>query len=1072
MVMSSEQQELIDLLRNELAEIIGANYAPLGGADIHARHGLLEELEAQAENMGNAARLVGLLGLADCCDQLARNFVDLAGDPSPLSGERLALVRDWAVPLLGYLQYFGRGTAEEAAVHRLLHFLGDSAWPVPMADSEVEQAQQNFEQSSVAIEGDGYDYPEYITPEMASLAIPEDVPAELHQGLLMELPGQVDAFDRAVEQYRITEDIVQLRIAQRVAHTVKGAANVVGVPGMANLMHYIEDLLEYPDRLKAESKVHVVLQQSADCMFEACDFLLGHGPPPNSLQETIEDVVAAVVQTKVSLPNDGTEEIDLESQAQMDGPSAAILPFNPPGDMSRAQTDRVVHSLEDEVFEEVFTHHNQGVDDGHETMPWTGQGEQTSGQAYSRPEESIPLLDDIYHRPIRNPSEPSALPSLSALYESPLVAAQVVPGPGVPETDGPVFAKEPDFAVTPTKVDAIQSTEAVVRLGVSEAQAEELLRLSGEAQIGNAQLLTRIGAVASGVQAAERYQAQMRQMASQLDQLVELQAGLQSATGMLSHDEIDPLELERYNELNSFASQLHELTTDAFEAIAHVSGDLKDLKNAVLNQRQLGFESQELLMRVRMLPVSLYTARFTRCVRQASRLIGKPAQLQVKGEGVLVDTRVLNALVDPIMHLLRNAVDHGLESTEAERTAAGKSSVGNITLTFQREGESVVISCRDDGQGLDYHAIERSAREHGLTDEPELDVAQLHALILSSGFSTRKTVTQTSGRGVGLDVVNAQVKQLKAVLSIDSDTGQGSCFTINAPMSILSAHTLVVQVGQHSFSVVSRSLEQVVYLEREKLVEQEKKQYYRLADDEDLLPLFALDEIAELAVDGTAKDYRALIVTRNQQGTRCGVLVESVTASEEQIIKPLSRYAYKVPGVIGATVLGDGRVSPVIDLHELPGLSMTDGAFVEWQQRFAKRLTDLQSIDQLERPMALVVDDSLSARRSLAQFVGDMGMEVYTAKDGFEAIQIVEQRTPNLILADLEMPRMNGIELTHYLRVNEATRHIPVIMITSRATEKHKNMARKVGINAYLNKPWTDDELLTSIQTQLEIVSS
>lgn len=1070
MVMSSEQQELIDLLRNELAEIIGANYAPLGGADTHARHGLLEELEAQAENIGNAARLVGLLGLADCCDQLAKNFVALAGEPSALSGERLALVQGWAVPLLGYLQYFGQGTAEAAAIDRLIQFLAGSAWPMPMGCSEVEQAQQNFEQSSVAIEDNRLDYPEYITPEMASLAIPEDVPAELHQGLLMELPGQVEAFDRAVEQYRITEDLVQLRIAQRVAHTVKGAANVVGVHGMANLMHYIEDLLEYPDRLKAESKVHVVLQQSADCMFEVCDFLLGHGPPPNNLQEIIQAVVAVVVQIKASPHSGSVEEVALDSSTRMDAPSAAILPFSPPGDMSRAQADRLVHSLEDEVFEQAFTHHNQGVDDGHETMPWTAQDKQTSEQAYSRPEESIPLLDDIYHRPIRNPSEPSALPSLSALYESPLVAVQVVPG--VSKTEGAAFDEEPEPAVTPTKVDVIQSAEAVVRLGVSEAQAEELLRLSGEAQIGNAQLLTRIGAVASGVQAAERYQAQMRQMASQLDQLVELQAGLQSATGMLSHDEIDPLELERYNELNSFASQLHELTTDAFEAIAHVSGDLKDLKNAVLNQRQLGFESQQLLMRVRMLPVSLYTARFTRCVRQASRLIGKPAQLQIKGEGVLVDTRVLNALVDPIMHLLRNAVDHGLESTEAERTAAGKSSVGNITLTFQREGESVVISCRDDGQGLDYPAIERSAREHGLTDEPELDAAQLHALILSSGFSTRKTVTQTSGRGVGLDVVNAQVKQLKAVLSIDSDAGQGSCFTINAPMSILSAHTLVVQVGQHSFSVVSRSLEQVVYLERERLVEQEQKQYYRLIEDEDLLPLFALDEIAEIPVDGKAKNYRALIVTRSQQGTRCGVLVESVTASEEQIIKPLSRYAYKVPGVIGATVLGDGRVSPVIDLHELPGLSMTDGAFVEWQQRFAKRLTDLQSIDQLERPMALVVDDSLSARRSLAQFVGDMGMEVYTAKDGFEAIQIIEQRTPNLILADLEMPRMNGIELTHHLRANKATRHIPVIMITSRATEKHKGMAKKVGVNAYLNKPWTDDELLSSIQGQLEMASS
>lgn len=174
-----------------------------------------------------------------------------------------------------------------------------------------------------------------------------------------------------------------------------------------------------------------------------------------------------------------------------------------------------------------------------------------------------------------------------------------------------------------------------------------------------------------------------------------------------------------------------------------------------------------------------------------------------------------------------------------------------------------------------------------------------------------------------------------------------------------------------------------------------------------------------------------------------------------------------MPGVVGATILGDGRVSPVIDLYELPGLSLSESSEDAWRKRFEQQLRHLENDIIKERLIALVVDDSLSARRSLAQFVGDMGMEVYTAKDGFEAIQIIQQRIPSVILVDLEMPRMNGLELTSHLRANDDTKDIPIIMITSRATEKHRSMAARVGVNTYLNKPWTDEELLTSIQSQI-----
>lgn len=1057
--MSSEQQELLDLLRNEVAELVGTDFSPLDHSDYAARTDLLEDFEIQTENLSNAARLVGLVGLANACNQLAKNFQVLAADPSDLPPERQSLVRSWPVMLLAYLQYFGQGETEQKSISELVDFLSDEAWPFCLSSTEAEQLREVFGASGVVLEENTQAYPEQVDAEMTSLAIADDVRHELIQGLLTELPGQVDAFERAVEQYLITEDQMQLRIAQRIAHTVKGAANVVGVAGMANLMHYVEDLLEKGVVAHHDVNLSYLLQDAADCLSAMSEYLVGIAPPPDNTVQVLQDVLAALRELKNSPPQveDWPKE-QIAFSASRDYVADAQNGLRPV--IAKAEpVSETASGAEIISFQTALEEAHPVVAEPYEP-PAAAVSSLSATELTEQSEADIPLLDDIYHRPNqkhqldRDSKDARSTSSASiTAHQGPPPSSPLTPVSVIPETLPAQVGSE----------DEIQQN-----LTVSEMQAQELLRLSGESQIGTAQLLTRIGAVSAGVQAAEAYHHQLRAMAAELERLIELQTALTSASGNIGDEDIDPLELERYNELNSFASQLHEITTDAFEAIAHVSGDLKELKTAVLSQRQLGFETQQLLMRIRMIPVSLLTPRFTRCVRQAARLTRKPARLEIKGEHTLIDTRVLNALVDPIMHLVRNAVDHGLEGSEAERLAVGKPGTGTVTLEFSRMGETVQVKCIDDGRGLDYAAIAHTAYRRGIWTEIEKpSPAQLHEVILAPGFSTRDQVTQTSGRGVGLDIVNDQVRQLKGNLSISSQAGRGTCFTVSAPMSILSAHTLVVQSGRMSISIVSRALEQVIYLEPGSLISDGHKMRYRLPGEEHPIPVFALSDIAVVASEHHTGQYGAIIVTRNRAGQLCGVLVEHIRASEEQIIKPLSRYTVKVPGVVGATVLGDGSVSPVLDLHELPALNMSDRKLLQWQERFQRRLTDLRQAEPLERPVALVVDDSLSARRSLAQFVGDMGMEVYTAKDGFEAIQIINQRKPSIILADLEMPRMNGLELTSHLRANQSTRDIPIIMITSRSTEKHRGLAERVGVSAYLNKPWTDEELLSSIQKQI-----
>lgn len=1016
MTISAEQQELVDLLRNELAEVISGDYSPLISEDALARIQCLEEVEVQAENIGNAARLVGLAGVAASCEWLMANFQALVASAEPLAAEQQQLVQSWGVMLLGYLQYVGDDCNEQKAAEALIQYLADPIWPAALGGADAVALAEQFQISEIVLDEMAPQYPQEITESMTSLEVGKDINPELLRGLLIELPNQVSAFDRAVEQYLNMGDDVQLRIAQRIAHTLKGAANVVGIQGIANLTHYLEDLLELSAKQpQKEPRLGFLLQDAADCLSAISEFMVGVGPKPTDLQH----VIAAVVQALRGETEEGGAPTTPER--------SNVVPFTGEPVL---QGDIIEGFVPPTAFEEA----EEAIFDELLTTSASSPGDATAV------EESIPLLEDIYHRPPSSTQPPQVEPRAAVI---PLV-----------KTGAVAPAQEPQEAFDTT-------------LNITEAQAQELLRLSGESQIGNTQILSRLDVVDSGVRAAESYHAHLRSLAQELERLLELQTAMAAATSSVHEEEMDPLELERYNELNSFASQLYEVTTDAHEAFVDLEGEVKSLKNLVLDQRQLGFESQELLLSIRMLPVSVFTSRFQRCVRQAARFTNRSAVLEVKGEEVMADSRVLSTLVDPIMHLLRNAVDHGLEATEQERVAAGKPPAGRIILEFSRVGDTVVVQCRDDGRGVDYEAIAAAAVDRGLVPPGvKLSTADLNALILTPGFSTRREVTQTSGRGVGLDVVNEQVRLLKGNLSISSEQGRGTTFTLVAPMSILSAHTLVVQMGEHRMSVISRALEQVMYLERDRLEKRGSRLFYQLQGEDEPLPVFRLDDLIFMSTR-RAESHTALMVLRNREGRRCGVLAETIRASEEQIIKPLSRTTHKVAGVVGATILGDGRVSPVIDLYELPGLAFVDSADESWRKRFAQRLRHLDDDLIKERPVALVVDDSLSARRSLAQFVGDMGMEVYTAKDGFEAIQIIQQRIPTVILVDLEMPRMNGLELTSHLRSNDETKDVPIIMITSRATEKHKSMAARVGVNTYLNKPWTDDELLTSIQSQI-----
>jgi chemotaxis protein histidine kinase CheA/ActR/RegA family two-component response regulator len=932
---TAEQQELIGLLLSELSDLASYDLSPLHSGDDEAKNALLDELFSHLDNLGHAARLVGLEGMERVCEHLKNNFI--LWQSLSWSDENSILMAGWCPLLTYYLNAFGSEN-EAAAVSQMLEYVFDSRWPHPLLEADRELLRQAFSSSEILADDASAvsQLPAFVDDDMVSLAVDTDVNRDLLNGLLQELPEHSASFSRAVARLVQEQDTAALAIALRAAHTIKGAANLVGIRGLANLMHYTEDLLEQVLKIAGPLAQSVLdlLEDTADALASISEYLIGLGPKPAHLVDLL---------------------------------------------------NRVLTQLR---------------------AAYAGQWEYATGTAVL----------------------------------------------------APIGIKEP----SPVPVAENSEDDHKHHLTVTETMAHELLRIAGENQIGTNQVLTRISQLVAGVKSAESYHQKIRQLAASFDHLVQLH-GIKNTAKLDRAGDFDPLEMERFSELHSFTSQLQEVTTDSQEAIYHIEAQLKELTNLVIEQRHRSSDAQNLLLHIRMLPVSLIAPRLARCVRQAARLTQKHVRFELHGEDVLVDSRVLNTVVDPLMHLLRNAVDHGIEPAE-RRLELAKDAEGVISVSFERSGENLHILVRDDGGGLDYARIEGLARERGILELYENPTrAELHKILLTPGFSTRVQVSQTSGRGIGLDVVATQLRALKGSMSIHSELGRGCAFALEMPMSILSAHTLVVKMGAHKCSIVSRGVEQLVYILPTDIDWAAEKPKYIYNSVE--LDVLRIDDLAMMPGQAQVSRYSALLIAKRGEHGRVAIAVESILASEDHIIKPLNKYSCKPAGVVGAAILGDGSVSPVLDLQDFPTLQMNDQEYQRWLR--VKDEYQARVVPTAPKLVALVVDDSLSARRALAQFMTDLGLDVQTAKDGFEAIAVMEKIKPDILLVDLEMPRMNGLELTNHIRAGEIGEHMPIVMVTSRVTDKHRQMAAQVGVDAYLNKPWTEEDLMKLVQEQL-----
>ncbi|MDO9063615.1 MAG: Hpt domain-containing protein [Sulfuricella sp.] len=548
-----------------------------------------------------------------------------------------------------------------------------------------------------------------------------------------------------------------------------------------------------------------------------------------------------------------------------------------------------------------------------------------------------------------------------------------------------------------------------------------------------------------------RLRNQVREIEIQAESRMQSQA---SQTGGMA-EAFDPLEFDRFTRFQELTRFLAESVNDVATVQQSLLKSLGEADAALRQQARQNRELQQELMHIRMVPLSSIADRLHRIVRQTARELDKKASLEIKGGEVELDRSVLEKMTAPFEHLLRNSLAHGVESA-ADRIRAGKPETGAIRIEARQEGNEIVLTLGDDGAGFDLEAIRRRAVQMGKFEaDSDIPPARLADMIFEPGFSTAQEVTQVAGRGVGLDVVRSEIAGLGGRVEAAPGEHGGATFSIYLPLTLAVAQAVLVRTGEKIYALPSAMVEQVKEFKSAGLEEIQRKGEIEWQNNR--YPLFYLPRLlGDLEQVPETHRYAMTLLLRSGS-QRVAVQVDEILGNQEIVIKNIGPQLARVPGIAGATVLGNGRVALIINPAPLVQRLAT--------QIPATGAAAAPTIPRVEAvaPTIMVVDDSLTVRKITTRLLAKEGYRVVTAKDGVDALQHLQELLPDVMLVDIEMPHMDGFELTKNVRSDPQTAHIPIIMITSRTAEKHRNYARELGVDAYLGKPFQEDELLGQI---------
>lgn len=965
------------------------------------------------------------------------------------------------------------------------------------------------------------------TPPTAEV-VQDDYDQELVEIFLEEAGDILDASEETLQAWVDNpDDHSQVEALQRQLHTLKGGARMAGLKAVGDLSHSLESTFEAVEegRLQRSPQMMDLLQLAHDRLVTMLEQVRNHEPVVTGddlihqveilgkggvpeMEETAAPAAAneATAETPSLSPEEPAEEAVSLSSVKEEGATqreeagsdhlsaveAAIAEF----ELSHSSWLRDVDNQV--IFEQLINNAtslsiNCGESGSEELLTIAVVIEKLleairDGHvpASKKASDKISIAMDRLRLIIKQSRQSAALDSgqdviadieemitrSKATADTPVsqVEQKESPADVAASNDEPVSAARQQQESAKTEETENKRRNPRIQHEMVRVRADlldNLVNFAGEVSIYRSRVEQQIGSFGSNItemdQTVDRLRGQVRQFEIENEAQIESRKEEAQKQG---YEDFDPLEFDRFTSMQQLSRSMAESLSDLVSIEDILTGLARETETLLLQQSRVNTELQESLVHTRMVPLVDNAPRLRRIVRQTASELGKRAALKFEGAEVEMDRNVVERMMSPLEHMLRNSIAHGIED-KITREKAGKPEEGKITIALSREGSEIIIRVSDDGAGINVNMVKKKAIERGLM-KPGAKVGDKEAVrfILESGFSTAESLSQIAGRGVGMDVVNSEIKQLGGVMNIDSETGQGTTFTVRLPLTLSVSRSLLVEVANDTYAIPLMSIsgiERIETTELKRLLTDDKPAYTWLGEEYDLMHLTKVLGAGEGLINSEL--MKAPLLIARSGDSKIAFAVDNLIGSREIVVKSLGPQLSTLQDLAGATILADGNVALIIDMPALMrrGLAQQDQG----------HLAEVVPIAEVERePVVMVVDDSITVRKVTERLLKRNNMKCVTAKDGVDALSVLDETMPDVMLLDIEMPRMDGFELATHMRNSERLAEIPIIMITSRTGEKHRQRAMDIGVNIYMGKPYTEVDLLENIEALIPNASS
>jgi chemosensory pili system protein ChpA (sensor histidine kinase/response regulator) len=1027
----AETDELVRLLAQDFSDWRHESERNVNVLAVHAAHSL-----------AGSSATVGFAVLHDVAHALETVLQTLDRKPSALMEVDHDLLEQSVVQMKAMLKSFALGEmpgTEPDMVLALRHLCDAIVKRGGNADPEAEFDYAAFSRGEVAL-GEHPLAPEAASPQEAALEeefdpvsdvdtvpssqiavmVADDLDADLLPVFLEEGSDILPQLGRLLRIWQnLPSDSAPVASMLRLLHTIKGSARMAGAMALGQHMHEMESRIEQ-------------IGYTGGTRVESIEELLGRFDYALYLFEQLQQDGSSVSPRMHHVGRRGTRAID----------GASLF--------RRRASDRVAEAIPEAGS---ISHADRAA----------VEAAATDGAGGTLP-VATPATTSLAIPPTTAAATPEAKPTGIA-------------------TATPVTTLAHDGALGTAVAVSGQTPMVRVRADI----LDRLVNQAGEVSISRSRIETEMQSLRQSLmeltENVSRLRGQLRE--------IEIQAESQMASQMAqsTNRDFDPLEFDRFTRLQELTRMMAESVNDVASVQQNLSRTVDHAGTDLGAQARLTRDLQQDLMRVRMVQFASVSERLYRVTRQASKEVDKRVNLDIRGGAVEMDRSVLEKMAGPFEHLLRNAIVHGIESRQA-RIAAGKSETGELLVEIRQEGNEVQIRFCDDGQGIDLDRIRQKARDTGLLkDGADMTDTEVRDLIFHPGFSTAQEVTELAGRGVGMDVVRAEAAALGGRIQTFSEPGKGATFVIQLPLTLAVTQVVLVTVGARTYAVPSVLVEQVQQL---------KAQALAGAYNEGSLPWqgsrVALHYLPALLGDRqttpVTQQYSPVMILKSGNDS-VAIHVDEVIGNREVVVKNIGPQLARMIGIAGATVLGSGDIVLILDPVPLAQHVQSTAGRAS-QLSFGDVSQEIGAVAEIMHPdgpgnqgsaaepvqglraqsIVMVVDDSLTVRRVTQRLLAREGYQVVLAKDGVDALEQLQAITPDIMLVDIEMPRMDGFDLTRNVRGDSRTRAIPIIMITSRTAEKHRNYAMELGVNEYVGKPYQETELLRLVEQYLKAEST